>query len=155
MVTLGAGFAALAFLRASQLFEFAVKLLNLRTLGVLVLNILRGDWVWLIGDDPINVAACGDYLEQLDAKGQFLKFDTDALFQPLRRPVDVLEVNVAFERLTKRLSLMGATKSIFKKATSFRFSTLAYQLSNNTVRALIPLWPLAAINIAANRSFVV
>src|SRR5262245_33697127 len=73
-----------------------MKLLNLRTLGILVLNVLRGDWDWMIGNHPVNVTVCGDYLEQFDAKGQFLELDTDAKFQAFRCPLDILDMNVAF-----------------------------------------------------------
>ena len=90
MVTLRTGFTTLTFLRTSQLLEFAVKLLNRPASGILVANGLRVDWVWIIGDNPVNVAVCGDYLEQLDAKRQLLEFDQYAVRQAFGGPVDVL-----------------------------------------------------------------
>src|SRR5258706_11726394 len=93
MVGLGAGCAALTVLGASPLFEFALKLLNLGTPGVLVLNGRRGDWVWMVGDQPGNVAVCGDSLEQVHAKGQCLAFDIDPLVQALGRPIDLAQAD--------------------------------------------------------------
>src|SRR5262245_1102191 len=95
MVTLRTGFTKLTFLRTSQLLEFAVKLLNRPASGMLVANGLRVDWVWIIGDNPVNVAVCGDYLEQSNQERQFLEFDRNAVCQAIRRPVDVLEVDIA------------------------------------------------------------
>src|SRR5260221_8918397 len=101
MIALRARLAALAFLRAGELFEFAVKLLNRPTPGILVLNGLRLDWVWTIGDKPVNVAVCGNYLEQSDAKRQLSEFDTHAVCQAVWRPVNILNMNVAL-RLAQR-----------------------------------------------------
>src|SRR5258708_12471301 len=96
MVAVRTRLATLAFLRTGQLLEFAVKLLNRPAPGILVLNGLRGDWVWSIGNDPVNVAVCGNYLEQSNAKGQFLEFDTHAICQPVLRPLNALNMNITF-----------------------------------------------------------
>src|SRR5579871_5182086 len=67
VIALRACLTTLAFLRPSELLEFAVKLLNRPAPGILILNGLRGNWVWSIRDDPVNVAVCGDYLKQSNA----------------------------------------------------------------------------------------
>ena len=95
VVTLRAGLAALALFGTGELLEFAVKLLNRPAPGIHVLNSLRGDWVWSIGDDPVNVAVCGDYLEQSDQKRQFLEFDGHPVGDAVGCPVNVLNMNIA------------------------------------------------------------
>ncbi|TAK60000.1 hypothetical protein [Methylobacter sp.] len=54
------GFAALAFLGACQLFEFAVKFFD-----------LPGHVIQLMGDGPVNVVVWGDQLEQFDLERYF------------------------------------------------------------------------------------
>ena len=94
MVALRARLTALTFFRPSELLKFTVKLLNRPTLGVLVLNGLRLDWVWVIGDNPVNVAVCGNDLEQSNQERQLFEFDQDAVFEAIRGPVNVLEVAI-------------------------------------------------------------
>src|SRR6476619_6515089 len=50
----------------------------------------------IIRDDPINVAVLGDHLEEFHEKGHFLEFHEDTVLQTLRRPVNVLEMNITF-----------------------------------------------------------
>jgi hypothetical protein len=61
---LRAGFAALALLRAGQLFQFAVQFFDLPAHVVRLLGDLRGQAViQLIGNEPVNIAVCGRRLE--------------------------------------------------------------------------------------------
>lgn len=50
----------------------------------------------IVRDDPINVTVLGNQLEELHEKRHFLEFDGDTCKETLRRPVNVLEVNIAF-----------------------------------------------------------
>src|SRR5205809_5934165 len=95
MVALGTGFTALTLFGTSELLEFAVKLLNRSTPGVHVSNGLRVDGVWSIGDNPVNVAVCGDYLEQSNFEGQLFEFDHHAVLEAVACPVNILKMNVA------------------------------------------------------------
>lgn len=64
MVPLGTGFTTLALLTTRQLLQFAVQLLDLPTHGILRLKVVSGKIrLWMIGNDPVNVAICGNYLE--------------------------------------------------------------------------------------------
>src|SRR5579872_6967785 len=95
MVTLRTRLTTLTLFGASELLEFTVKLLNRPALVGLGLNGLRVDGVWTIGDNPVNVAVCGDYLEQSNLEGQLFEFDHEAIFQTVSRPVNVLQVDIA------------------------------------------------------------
>jgi len=97
VIPLRAGLAALAFLGAGQLFEFAVKFFDLPTHVVRVLSDLRGQVViQLIGDEPVNVAVWGDQLEQFDLERYFFQFDDDAGLEPFGRPLNRIEMHIAF-----------------------------------------------------------
>jgi hypothetical protein len=76
------------------LLEFAVKLLNRPTLGVVGLNGLRVNWVWIVRDNPVNVTVCGDYLEQSNQEGQLFEFNHDPVLEAVRRPVNGLEMEI-------------------------------------------------------------
>jgi hypothetical protein len=57
----------LAFFRPRQLFDFAVELLDLPAHVVRLFGDLHGQFVVKpISDEPVNVAVCGDQLEQFD-----------------------------------------------------------------------------------------
>ena len=75
MISLRTRFAALTLLRTRELLQFAVKLLNRPTPGVYVSNGLRVDGVWTVGDNPVNVAVCGNYLEQSNLERQLFELD--------------------------------------------------------------------------------
>ena len=95
MIALGARLTTLALFGTGELLKFAVKLLNRPAPGVLILNGLRRDWVWSIGDNPVNVAVCGNYLEQSNQERQLLEFDHDPIVEAVGCPVNVLEMNIA------------------------------------------------------------
>jgi len=95
VIPLRAGLAALAFLGAGQLFEFAVKFFDLPAHVVRVLSDLRGQVIiQLIGDESVNVAVWGDPLEQFDLERYFFQFDDDAELEPLGRPLDRIEMHI-------------------------------------------------------------
>lgn len=94
MVALRTSLTTLTLFGASELLVITVKLLNRPALGVLSLDGLRVDGVWSIGDDPVNVAVCGDYLEQSNQERQLFEFDHDPILEAVRCPVNILEVNV-------------------------------------------------------------
>src|SRR5260370_26641745 len=95
MVALGAGFTTLALFGTSELLEFAVKLLNRPAPGVHLSNGLRVDGVWKVGDNPVNVAVCGNYLEQSNFAGQLFEFDHHAVVAAVWCPVNILKMKVA------------------------------------------------------------
>src|SRR5258708_36975633 len=95
IVALGAGFTSLALFVASQLLECEVKLLNRPAPGVHVGKGQRVDGVWKVGDNPVNVAVCGNYLEQSNFEGQLFEFDHHPVVEAVWCPVNILKMNVA------------------------------------------------------------
>jgi len=96
MVALGAARPTLTLLAARQLLEIPMQFFDLPTHVTRVLSNLRGDrLIQVIGDDPVNVAVWGDYLEQPHLERDFLQLDDDAMFQSVSRPLDFSEVDVA------------------------------------------------------------
>src|SRR5579871_903483 len=95
MVTLRTSLTTLTLFGTRQLLEFAVKLLNRPALGIAIGNSQGVDGVWNVGHNPVNVAVCGDYLEQSNQKRQLFEFDHDAVFKTVRRPVNILKMDVA------------------------------------------------------------
>ena len=81
MVALRPCLAALALFRAGQLFDFAVGLLDLPAHVVRFFGGLRGQvFIKIIGNEPVNVAVCGDQPEQFDLERHFFQFDGDTYF---------------------------------------------------------------------------
>src|SRR5258708_24549552 len=95
MIALGARLTTLALFGTGELLKFAVKLLNRPALGVLILNGVRRDWVWTIADNRVNVAVCGNYLEQSNQEGQLFEFDGHIVRQTVWCPVNILDMDVA------------------------------------------------------------
>ena len=91
--------------RFHQLLEFAVHPLDLPTEGVRFLNVVRGNRAQgitfevvrplFVGDHPLNVAVCGDNLEEAHEIGMVFQFDGNAGRKLFSGPDDVLEVYVA------------------------------------------------------------
>jgi hypothetical protein len=156
LVALGAGIAAVAHLSASQLLELAVKLLNRRRPGQQVLNGLRLDWVWGMGEEPVNVAVWGDYLEQLAAKGQFLEFDSDAIFQALGCPVHGLKVEIAFVFAEGNRAVVfdGRDEAHLPEGTQFQVVHTGVPAIKQD-RLGLDLRCLAVSSMSPNRSFLV
>ncbi len=72
MVALRPCLTALALFRSGQLFDFTVELLDLPAHVVRLFGDLRGQVVIkIIGYEPVNVAVCGDQLEQFDLERHF------------------------------------------------------------------------------------
>lgn len=91
MIALCALFTALAPFNSSQLFQFSMQLFYEPTHLVLVLNNLRVDRTWgTISDHPFNVTVCGDDLEKLQFKRNFLKFNRNTVLDLLVGPFDLL-----------------------------------------------------------------
>ena len=95
MVTLRTSLTTLTLFGASELLEFTVKLLNRPALGIAVSNSQSVDGVWSVGHNPVNVAVCGDYLEQSNQERQLFEFEHDAVLETVRGPVNVLQVDIA------------------------------------------------------------
>src|SRR5258708_24355602 len=95
MVTLGTGRATLTLFGTSELLEFTVKLLNRPAPRVHVGNGLRIDGVWKVGDNPVNVAVCGNYLEQSNLERQLFEFDHHAVLEAGLGPVNACHVDIA------------------------------------------------------------
>src|SRR5258708_37649666 len=95
IVALGTGFTSLTLCGTSELVEWAVKLLNRPASGVHVVNGQRVDGVWKVGDNPVNVAVCGNYLEQSNFEGQLFEFDHHAVVEAVWCPVNILKMKVA------------------------------------------------------------
>lgn len=96
MVSLRTSFAALAFSATCQLLQFAVKVFDLPAQVIRFLSDLRGhSLIQVIGDDPVNVAVCGNALEQLHFERNFFEFDNDAIFQLFFCPLDFIKMNIA------------------------------------------------------------
>src|SRR4051794_40070326 len=73
MITLRPCTTALAFLDTSQLLHLTMKRLHIPSHIVLATNDRCCEiWAWIVRDDPINVAICGNYLEESHEKGYFL-----------------------------------------------------------------------------------
>ena len=106
MIALGTLFAALTPFHSRKLLYFSMQLLYKPPHLVLFLNNLRVDRTWgSIRNHPFNVAVCGDHLEKLHFKGNFLEFNGDALLL-FGSPFDLLQMNVA-------LLLTEADEAIF------------------------------------------
>ena len=96
MIALRTRFATLAFGGACQLLQFAVKFFDLPAQLVRVLNDLRDHSpIRIIGDDPVNVAVYGNYLEQFHFERQFLELDNDAMLKPFVVPIERIKLNIA------------------------------------------------------------
>src|SRR5258708_36376257 len=93
MVALGTGFTSLALFGTSELLKFAVKLLNRPAPGVHVGDGQRVDGVWKVGDNPGNVAVCGNYLEQSNFERQLFEFDHHPVLEAVWCPVNILKMN--------------------------------------------------------------
>ena len=95
MIALGTLFAALTPFHSRKLLYFSMQLLYKPPHLVLFLNNLRVDRTWgSIRNHPFNVAVCGDHLEKLHFKGNFLEFNEKARFQLFSRPCQFLEMNI-------------------------------------------------------------
>ena len=96
VIALRTGFATLAFGRASQLLQFAVKFFDLPAQLVRILSDLRDhSLIQIIGNDPVNVAVRGNQLEQFHFERHFLEFDSDAMLEPFVVPIEFIEMDVA------------------------------------------------------------
>ena len=74
VIALRTGFATLAFGRASQLLQFAVKFFDLPAQLVRILSDLRDHSLFqIIGNDPVNVAVRGNQLKQFHFERHFLE----------------------------------------------------------------------------------
>src|SRR5437667_7974214 len=97
MIALRSSLAALARLSACKLLQFPVKLLDLPTHLILLLNRVRRRLVWAVSvcDHPLNVAVCGNYLEQSYFEGQLLQLHHHAIPQLPLTPLELVKMYVA------------------------------------------------------------
>jgi len=92
VIALRTSFATLAFGGACQLLQLAVKFFDLPAQLVRVLSDLRDhSLIRIIGDDPVNVAVSGNYLEQFHFERHFFELDNDAMRKPFVGPIDRIE----------------------------------------------------------------
>ena len=88
MIPLCASCATLALCAAGMVLQPPMQFLDIPPHVVRLLSDLRRDGrVQVIRDDPVNVAVCGDQLEQPHRKGHLLPPHHHAMRQPLRRPI--------------------------------------------------------------------
>src|SRR5262245_6944135 len=97
MIALRPRALTLALFNTSQLFQLTMKALHIPPHIVPTANDLyrqtAGD---VVRDHPINVAVCGDQLEELHVERHFLEFDHDTRTQTLRSPINLLQMNISF-----------------------------------------------------------
>ena len=73
-----------------------MKFFDLPAQLVRVLSDLRDHGlIQIIGDDPVNVAVYGNYLEQSHFERHFLELDNDAMPKPFVVPIDRIEMAIA------------------------------------------------------------
>ena len=96
VIALRTKFATSAFGGACQLFQFAVKFFDLPAQLVRVLSDLRDHGlIQRIGDDPVDVAVYGNYLEQSPSQSHFLDLDNDAIRKLFVVPSNLIEMDIA------------------------------------------------------------